>query len=136
MKKEIALAFPLALLCALAVALAAQPDSFVMYFAAPPGTETFRHYCSYFDLLPVGYANYAPMITGLTATALMCLCFLIWIRENNKLYVAVRNVGVVALVSSLMPLLMGNLTAVSWIITGILLVVTLAAFFVCIKTKN
>ncbi len=63
---------PLALFAIIsAIVLEAQPNSFLMIFGAPPdsGVEAFYESCSYFDLLPFGYGNWAPLLTALTSCA-------------------------------------------------------------------
>lgn len=63
---------PLALFAIIsAIVLEAQPDSFLMIFGAPPDSdvEAFYESCSYFDLLPFGYGNWAPLLTALTSCA-------------------------------------------------------------------
>lgn len=44
-----------------------------MQFAAPPGEGPFVFYYSYFSGIPLGYANWLPIITALLSIAILLL---------------------------------------------------------------
>lgn len=79
---------PLAMLSIiLAIVLEAQPDSFIMAFAAPPdsGIEAFYVNCSYFSLLPMGYGNWLPILTAaMSCVSALLLAILIILNICKK----------------------------------------------------
>ena len=54
----------------IALILEILPIGAVMVFATSP-TEHTIEICSYFSLLPVGYANVTPMLTGILTVAII-----------------------------------------------------------------
>ena len=89
----------------LALGLEISPWSAVLNFGHPGeqgGVEYIRQTFSSFSLTPVGYANFAPMLTGLLTIVLLVLAIIGIRREaaRGKGFVC----GVLAAVSSLMPL--------------------------------
>ena len=82
------------------------PYGAVCNFAMGPG-QSQRKLFSYFDLVPFGYANFAPFLTAL-ATCVTSLLLLLWIIKGNKgLYAKTKTMSVVAAILSLCPLLLG-----------------------------
>lgn len=89
----------------LALGLEISPWSAVLNFGRPGGNGGIiysRQTFSSFSLTPVGYANFAPLITGLLTVALLVLAVVGIRREGarGKGFVC----GVLAAVGSLMPL--------------------------------
>lgn len=82
------------------------PYGAVLNFANPEG-KPWRKTYSYFDLLPFGYANFAPFITAImTCTGILLILFFCW-KGHSRLIAAARNLFCVCAVISLAPLLFG-----------------------------
>ncbi len=82
------------------------PYGAVCNFATPE--KTIRKTFSYFDLLPYGYANVAPLITAILTCVLIVLCLISFFKTINK--AATKAVTVLSLITaiiSLAPLLYG-----------------------------
>ncbi len=82
------------------------PWGAVLNFASPneaPIRKTF----SYFDLTPFGYANFGPFITAILTCALLVLLVILCFKERAVLIKAGVALSLIALVSSLSPLLYG-----------------------------
>lgn len=62
-----------------AIIIEVLPFSYVMGFAAPPGEEPYYEYVSYFDLLPMGYGNWFPLLTAISSciSAILVIILLI-----------------------------------------------------------
>ena len=101
MKKRLFL-FPIPIL---AVVLELLPGSVIMKFATVPGA-LFLQYCSYFDMLPVGYANFGPMLTGCLTVVLILLAAIFLFVGGRKLQKAIFILSVVAAGASVLPLLL------------------------------
>ena len=82
------------------------PYGAVLRFANPDG-EPWRKTFSYFDLINVGYANFAPFITALLSCVLTVLIIIGWFRFSKGLNIAIMNVSSFATVISLLPLFSG-----------------------------
>ncbi len=98
------------------------PIGAVMVFATGPTERTVRTY-SYFSLLPVGYANVTPMLTGILTVAIILLgvIALLQFDKTPKLRNAVFICSVISLLFSIVPLfLFGTvgMTAASYAISG------------------
>lgn len=123
--------FPAALLSLIAaIALETLPNSFLMTFAAPPGSgvEAFYDECSYFDLLPMGYGNFAPMLTGVlscAAAALLTVSIILQFikKSGKKIRGAVFAITSAALLLSMTVFLFGGrcMSASMWVCLLILL---------------
>jgi len=87
------------------------PYGAVLNFMLPSADGTtvgrFRELYSYFDLMPFGYANFAPMITAVITCMVLLLLVIYCITGKQKLLIAVRNVLWVCVVISLGPLVFG-----------------------------
>lgn len=86
------------------------PHGAVLNFAdlGEDGTfHTVRVTCSYFDLLPFGYGNFGPLLTGLLTCVLLLLMVLFFILQKRPLLKAAGAVLSVSVVASLMPLCFG-----------------------------
>jgi len=95
---------------AAALALEASPWGAVCNFAVAPesGGGTIRQTYSYFSLLPFGYANSGPLLTALL-TCLLAVCAVIGIfrPDSKRIRLWLSGLSVVALLTSLMPLMFG-----------------------------
>lgn len=80
------------------------PCGAVLVFAPSP-TERVRETFSYFNLMPFGYANFAPFITALL-TCIILLLALISIKLE-KMRKAVFWLSLAATIISLLPLVFG-----------------------------
>ena len=88
-----------------ALILEVLPNGVLMRFATPPGELPVITYTSYFDLLPLGYANFAPLLTAiLTIVLLITLLFCI-VKSTPKLWKAGKTISFIAAIISLLPLL-------------------------------
>ena len=82
------------------------PYGAVCNFANPEG-EPWRRTYSYFDPLPFGYANFAPLITALVTCVIFVVLVVFVITGKEKLAVAAKYILWVASVISLGPLMFG-----------------------------
>ena len=96
----------LVLLCAVAIILEALPYGVVMLWANPEG-EPWRKTFSYFDLLPLGYANFGPLITAILTCILAIICVAFLFYDVKILGKAIFGVSCTATVTSFLPLLLG-----------------------------
>lgn len=109
----------------LALGLEMLPYGAVCNFANPEG-EPWRRTYSYFDLLPFGYANFAPFLTALLTCVILVLLLVYVFTGASRLAAVTRNLLVVCTVLSLCPLLLGidYFSVVGSLITLVLLVET------------
>ena len=82
------------------------PYGAVCIFATSP-TETIRETFSYFDLIPFGYANFAPLFTAIITCLIFVLLLIFCIKGNVGMAIKAKNILYVAIVMSLGPLLFG-----------------------------
>lgn len=90
----------------IAIILEILPNGAVLNFANPEGVP-MRNTYSYFSLTPFGYANFGPFLTAVFTCVLLVLAVIYVITGNKKLYVSVKIVSVISVLTSLMPLLYG-----------------------------
>lgn len=88
------------------------PYGAVLNFMLPSVTEgvppgRFRELYSYFDLMPFGYANFAPLITAITSCIVLLLLIIFCLTGKQQFSVAARNLLYVCAVFSLGPLILG-----------------------------
>ncbi len=95
------------LLCSLLSALILEilPYGAVCNFATPE--KTIRKTYSYFDLLPFGYANFAPLITALLTCVLTALGILYLFCHKRSIGGALSVLSVFTFLVSLTPMLFG-----------------------------
>ena len=107
------------------------PNGVVLNFANPEG-ESWRRTYSYFNLIPFGYANFAPFITALLTVVLIILLVISLIKKS-PLTSAFRIISSITAVISLAPMLYGfdYVTA-----TGISISILLSFCFVLSLLKN
>ncbi len=104
------------------------PYGAVCNFANPEG-EPWRETYSYFDMIPFGYANFAPLITAVTTVIALLLMVVFFVTGKQSLAIAARNILVVCAAISLGPLAFG----ISYFsVVGALITATLIAEFLLI----
>lgn len=69
--------------------------------------EAFRRTYSYFSMIPFGYANFAPFLTGLITCVVVLLLLIYLFKAKSSIITATRIVLCVGVVISLCPLLFG-----------------------------
>ena len=104
-----ALRFVQLALVAAALALEAPPWGAVCNFAVAPesGGGVNRQTFSYFDLLPLGYANAGPFLTALLTCALAIAVIIGCFVQSRALLRCITGISAAAVVTSLMPLMFG-----------------------------
>ena len=114
------------------------PYGAVCNFARPATDGSigqFRELYSYFDLIPFGYANFAPFITAIITCIILAILVLYCIANQQRLAVAARNILCVCTVFSLGPLVLGVrfFSVVGGLITATLITELL---FICFTSKT
>ena len=119
----------LTLLSASVLILELLPYGAVLRFANPDG-EPWRKTFSYFDLINVGYANFAPFITAVLSCVLMVLIIIGWFRFSKRLNLAVILVSGFATATSLIPLFLGikNFSLIGACISILLCLISVICF--------
>ena len=112
----------------IAIILEILPNGAVLNFANPEGAPMQNTY-SYFSLTPFGYANFGPFITAVFTCVLLVLAIIYAITNNRNVYVSVKIVSAIAVVTSLMPLLYGfdYFSLVGVIISAVLVMETIVS---------
>ena len=82
------------------------PYGAVCNFANPEGMPWRRTY-SYFDLMPFGYANFAPMLTAIVTCAIFILLVIYVFVNRYRLASSIKVLLCVGAALSLCPLLYG-----------------------------
>ncbi|MCD7770935.1 MAG: hypothetical protein LUH23_02435 [Oscillospiraceae bacterium] len=91
----------------IAIVLEALPGGAVLIFSDGSGSGIISTY-SYFSLTPFGYANFAPLITGLLTIALLVMVIVGFVRAGGKkLRTATIVVNALAVLVSISPLIYG-----------------------------
>ena len=125
----------LIMLCTTLIALVLEilPYGAVCNFALDEG-KSLRQTFSYFDLIPFGYANFAPFIVALLTCALMIMIVVSLVKKKS-LRTQILAVSAIATVLSLAPLLYGVrfFSTVGAFISVALALTTIVAF---IKGKS
>jgi transcriptional regulator with XRE-family HTH domain len=98
------------------------PVGAVMVFASGPNERITEVY-SYFSLLPLGYANFTPMLTGALTVAVLLLGIIVLIRfdKAKACRKAAFLCSIIALLFSIVPLFLYGtigMTAASYTICG------------------
>ena len=110
-----------------ALALEIPPWGAALIFARPAEDGTigrFRETYSYFSLMPLGYANIFPMLTGILTAMLLGLGLLHLLRPRRQLGDVLFILDAVALVCSVLPWVIfggGYITAAGAAVTALLL---------------
>lgn len=82
------------------------PYGAVCNFANADG-ESLRKTYSYFNLIPFGYANVAPLITAVITCIVFVLVAFYCIKGNARTVLGAKILLLIAVVTSLCPLLFG-----------------------------
>lgn len=118
-------------LCSTIMALVLEllPYGAVCNFANPEG-EHWRRTYSYFDLLPFGYANFAPFITAIL-TCVLLFFVLISLMAKKPMRKTILILSVITAAISAMPLMLGIhfYSFVGALITAALLITALSVYF-------
>lgn len=86
------------------------PYGAVCNFARPANDGSighFRELYSYFDLMPFGYANFAPLITAILSCFVLLLVVIYCITGKMRVMPLVKNTLPICIAISLCPLLYG-----------------------------
>ena len=110
--KFLALLFPM-----IALILELLPNGVTMRFNAPLGKQPFITHTSYFDLLPLGYANFAPMFTAILTIILLITLLLYVVKGTPKLWKTSKIVSLVAVILSLCPMIFSSYTLIGGLIS-------------------
>ena len=105
------------------------PHGAVCIFAPSP-TERIRETFSYFDLLPFGYANFAPFLTAITTCAILTLLLIDLFTNKQRLITVTKFLLCIGTGLSVCPLLYGT-SYVS--IVGILITLSLFSEFLLLQ---
>ena len=111
------------------------PYGAVLNFMLPSTTEgvppgQFRELYSYFDLMPFGYANYAPLITAIITCIVLLMVVVYCLTGKQKWAIAAKKTLFVCSAVSLGPLVLG-ISFFSGV--GALITVTLIAELLLIR---
>lgn len=90
----------------------------------------FRELYSYFDMMPFGYANFAPFLTAITTCIILVLLLVYLLTGKGKIITIAEGFLCVGVVLSLCPLLYG---IDFFSIVGALITVTLIAELILIQ---
>lgn len=117
------------------------PYGAVCNFALPATDGSighFRELYSYFDLVPFGYANFAPLITAITTCIVLLLLILYCITNKQRLAITAKNILYVCTVFSLGPLVLGIrfFSVVGALITVTLIAELILLHFLFTQPKN
>ena len=86
------------------------PYGAVCNFARPATDGSIGHFrklYSYFDMIPFGYANFAPLITAILSCIILLLTAIYCITGKQRILSLVRNILPICAVISLCPLQLG-----------------------------
>ena len=102
------------------------PYGAVLNFARPATDGSighFRELYSYFDLMPFGYANFAPFITAVMTCIVFVMVFLYCVADKRRFAVVARNIlwGCVAVSLGSLVLGLRFFSLVGALITGTLI---------------
>ena len=91
---------------------------------APSPTERIRKTFSYFDLIPFGYANFAPFLTAIITCAILAFLLAYWFTGKDRMFAIAKGLLWVGTALSLCPLFYG---ANFFSVVGCLITITLVA---------
>lgn len=116
----------------IALVLEILPIGVVMVFATSPTERTTEIY-SYFSLIPVGYANVTPFLTGILTIVIILLGVIAFFKFSTaaKLRKAIFICSIISFLFSIVPLfLFGTIgmTSASYAVSGAIL------FSICLQT--
>jgi len=67
----------------------------------------FRELYSYFDLIPFGYANFAPLITGILTCFIFLLVLIYCVFGKKRVLSLAKWILLICAITSLCPLILG-----------------------------
>ena len=106
-RRETIIMWAIFLLPLLTFILEILPWGAILNFIDNPASELRRETYSYFSLMPAGYANFGPLLTGiLTIVLLLLLITYLFTKQIKVLYIIVI-VSFISVVTSLIPLILG-----------------------------
>lgn len=108
-------------------------------YQADDGTIAYmRSLYSYFDLLPFGYGNFAPFLTGILTCAVLVLALVFCVTGKRRLLLPAKILLCIGIVLSLCPLLFGiaYFSAVGALITASLIAEFLWLYFASKREKE
>ena len=115
-----------------AVILELLPFGAMCNFAVAPdsGGGTIRQTFSYFDLTPFGYANFGPFLTAVLSAVLFLLFTLfLFIGMTRGRLNALLGLSVAALITSVLPLLLGlSFYSLTGLVISLLFVLEIVIF--------
>ena len=100
---------------------------------APSPTETVRETFSYFDLLPFGYANFAPLLTSVATCAILALLVVYLFTGGRRVMTVTKVLTGIAELLSLCPLLLG---VRYYSVVGAIITLSLAAEFLVLHSAS
>lgn len=109
------------------------PYGAVCNFARPATDGSighFRELYSYFDLVPYGYANFAPFITAILTCVILLMLVIYCLTGKSKLLLHTKRVVFACAIISFGPIILG-IRFLSFV--GILITITLIAELVLIS---
>lgn len=86
------------------------PYGAVCNFARPANNGSIGHFRQlyfFFDMIPFGYANFAPLITGILSCFILLLIVIYRITDKSRLLLLAKNTLPICIVISLCPLILG-----------------------------
>ena len=132
MKKRKLIHLLLIVLPVAAVILTGLPNAVKMKFASPDGP--IYQYVSGFSLLPVGYALWGPMASGIGSGILAILGIIIAVKENDILRKCMLGFAVTSVVMSLTTAVLGCMTVIGGTVTALLAIETV--LICCIRKRD
>lgn len=125
MKKRVILT----MLPIIAIAFETLPYGAVLKFATSDADIVNIQTYSYFDLVPFGYANFGPFLTAILTLLILVFAALNLFKPNDKISKAITVSSVIAVITSLMPLMFGvaYFSVIGAIITLILIIEVLVS---------
>ena len=101
----------------LTLVLECLPVGVAMSFMGDPAVgDAFTEYVSYFSLLPVGYGNVFPMLTGVITAVLLVVAVIHLCRPGDKLRKWLEQLSKAALITNVLQLIFSSMTAVGWLV--------------------
>ena len=110
----------LILLPVIVVMLTMLPNAAQIQCLAEDGVEEIIENYSGFNSIVLANGNFGPMITGILCAIIAVLCTVSLVMKSKKLFCTAASLSMVALASSLMPLLVGAMTEIGWRIFALL----------------
>lgn len=114
------LRFLIVLLPVLVLLMTAMPECALIRAIAEDGVEEILEYYSGFSVQPVHNGCIGPLLTGLISGLILIVAAAYLLRGSKKLCRTLVGMSVVAVITSLIPLLADSMTAINWRIFALL----------------